>query len=105
MDGKVRRTSSISTMCGRAEDTDRYGAAYRSVALSVVHMSTENAAGRLAYDDPSTPSEMGTDALATITALGWVPSTYTPREASKRGEIEIPEAATRLARAIYGDES
>ena len=68
-------------------------------------MIPEHAAGRLAYDDLSTPSEMGTDALATITALGWVPSTYTPREATKRGEIEIPEAASRLARAIYGDDA
>ncbi|GAB6984800.1 hypothetical protein [Nocardioides pyridinolyticus] len=60
---------------------------------------------RLAYDDLSTPAEMGTDAIATLTALGWVPSTYTPREATKRGEIEIPEAASRLARAIYGDDA
>ena len=59
---------------------------------------------RLAYDDPATPTEMGTDALATLTALGWVPSAYVPREATKRGEIDVPEAASRLARAIYGDE-
>jgi hypothetical protein len=59
--------------------------------------------GPLAYDDASTPAEMGTDALATLTALGWVPSAYAPRELAKRGEIEIPEAAARLARAIYGD--
>ena len=59
--------------------------------------------GRLAYDDTSTPAEMGSDALAVLTSLGWVPSTYVPREAAKR-DIEIPEAAARLARAIYGDE-
>jgi hypothetical protein len=59
---------------------------------------------RLAYDDLASPAEMGTDAIATMTALGWVPSTYVPREAAKR-EIEIPEAASRLARAIYGDDA
>ncbi|WP_395694836.1 hypothetical protein [Nocardioides sp.] len=57
---------------------------------------------RLAYDDLSTPSEMGTDALAVLTSLGWVPAPYRPREVAKRGEIEVPEAAARLARAIYG---
>ncbi len=97
MDPAISRGTTRKTTRGY-----RWG--YRSVAPSVDDMSTENAAGRLAYDDPSTPSEMGTDALATLTALGWVPATYTPREATKRGEIEIPEAATRLARAIYGDE-
>jgi hypothetical protein len=57
---------------------------------------------RLAYDDPSTPAEMGTDALAVLTALGWMPSDgYVPREATKRGEIEIPDAAARLAAALH----
>jgi hypothetical protein len=57
---------------------------------------------RLAYDDPATPAEMGTDALATLTALGWVPSAvYQSREVPKRGEVEIPTAAARLAAALH----
>jgi hypothetical protein len=57
---------------------------------------------RLAYDDPSTPAEMGTDALAVLTALGWVPSVgYAPREVTKRGEIRIPDAAARLAATLH----
>jgi hypothetical protein len=81
---------------GLAEDTDRYCSDYQSVANSVGVMT----ASRLAYDDPSTPAEMGTDALATLTALGWLPSSYVPRESTKRGEIEIPEATARLAAAM-----
>jgi hypothetical protein len=54
---------------------------------------------RLAYDDTSTPAEMGSDALAVLTALGWLPRTYVPREATKR-EVEIPAAAARLAAAL-----
>jgi hypothetical protein len=78
------------------QDTRQYGGIYQSVGRSVEVMTSP----RLAYDDLSTPAEMGTDALATVTALGWVPSTYVPREAAKRGEIEIPEATARLAAAM-----
>ena len=63
-------------------------------------MTTHQPSGRLAYDDAESPAEMGTDALAVLTSLGWVPTTYRPREVTKRGEIQIPEAAARLARAI-----
>ena len=45
---------------------------------------------------------MGADALAVMTSLGWVPSPgYVPREVGKRGEIEIPAAAARLASALH----
>ncbi len=94
MDPAISRGTTRKTTCGY-----RWG--YLSVAPTVGDMTSS----RLAYDDLSTPAEMGTDAIATLTALGWVPSTYTPREATKRGEIEIPEAASRLARAIYGDDA
>jgi hypothetical protein len=57
---------------------------------------------RLAYDDPATPAEMGTDALAALTALGWLPAAaYLPREVPKRGDVEIPAAAARLAAALH----
>ena len=49
-------------------------------------MTAAQPSGRLAYDDPSSPAEMGSDALAALTALGWVASPgYVPREATKRG--------------------
>lgn len=84
----------------KRKTTEEYGTTYQSVALTVDDMTPQ----RLAYDDTSTPAEMGTDAVATLTSLGWVPSAYTPREAVKR-DVEIPEAAARLARAIYGDDA
>lgn len=64
-------------------------------------MTPVDPAGRLAYDDPSTPAQMGADALAVLTSLGWVTSPgYVPREVGKRGEIEVPAAAARLAAAL-----
>jgi hypothetical protein len=70
-------------------------------------------AGRLAYDDASTPAEMSADCRATganlhleraaRAAVRPAPSIHFedyPREVSKRGEIEISEAAARLAAAM-----
>lgn len=84
------------------ETTDRYRSAYQSVARSVDVMNAQ----RLAYDDPSTPAEMGADCLAVQAALTRplaAAARDLAREQSKTGEIEVPEAAARLARAIYGD--
>ena len=68
---------------------------------------------RRAYDDPATPAEMRADARrvhevlhlerAALTAVQPAPSIYLedyPRELPKR-EIEISEAAARLAGALH----
>ena len=84
------------------ETTDRYRSEYQSVALSVEVMTAQ----RLAYDDLSTPAEMGADCLAVQAALTQplaAAARDLSREQAKAGEIEVPEAAARLARAIYGD--
>jgi len=60
---------------------------------------------RLAYDDASTPAEMHSDCLAAQAALTRplaVAAVRLSQEQPKPG-IEIPEAAARLAHAIYGD--
>ena len=66
-------------------------------------------APRLAYDDASTPAEMGADCLAVQAALARTapvtrPLTDRARDLSvehpKRGEIEISAAAARLAAAL-----
>lgn len=65
-------------------------------------MNTE----RLAYDDLSTPAEMSADCRAVQAALTRplaVAARELSREQPKTAEIEISEAAARLARAIYGD--
>ena len=93
MEPAIRRDTTRKT-------TDRYRWEYQSVAPSVGAMTSPKPSGRLAYDDSSTPAEMGTDARAVLTSLGWEHQPYRPREVPKRGEIEIPEAAARLARAI-----
>ena len=84
------------------ETTHRYRSEYQSVTLSVDHMTAQ----RLAYDDPSTPAEMGADCLATQAALTRplaAAARDLSREQPKAAAIEVPEAAARLARAIYGD--
>ena len=68
---------------------------------------------RLAYDDASTPQEMSADCRAAHEALHLqraaraavrpAPSLHFddyPREVAKRGEVEISEAAARLARSL-----
>jgi hypothetical protein len=62
-------------------------------------------APRLAYDDAATPAEMHSDCLAAQAALTRplaVAAVRLSQEQPKHG-IEIPEAAARLAHAIYGD--
>ena len=62
-------------------------------------MSTQ----RLAYDDPSTPAEMSADCVAVQASLArplTAAARDLARERTKRGEIQIPEAAARLARAM-----
>ena len=83
------------------ETTEQYPLEYQSVAPSVDHMDAQ----RLAYDDPSTPAEMEADCLAVQAALTRplaVAARELSQEQAKTG-IEIPEAAARLARAIYGE--
>ncbi len=61
---------------------------------------------RLAYDDLATPAEMNADCRAVQAALTGPLTAAAGRlsqEQAKRAEIEIPAAATRLARAIYGE--
>ena len=61
-------------------------------------------AQRLAYDDPSTPAEMGADCLAVQAALTRplaAAARDLAREQPKSGEVEVPEAAARLARALH----
>jgi len=62
-------------------------------------------APRLAYDDLASPAEMNADCLAAQASLTR-PLTAAARELSQeraKPGIEIPEAAARLARAIYGE--
>ncbi len=72
----------------------------RPVALTVDVMSN----ARLAYDDASTPAEMRIDCLAAQAALAG-PLAATARELSREqpkvAQIEVPEAAARLARALH----
>ena len=68
-------------------------------------MSTQLPTQRLAYDDASTPAEMHSDCLAAQAALTRPLAAAAVRlsqEQPKR-DIEIPDAAARLAHAIYGD--
>jgi hypothetical protein len=71
--------------------------------------SSGPSSGRLAYDDAATPDQMSLDARAARAALGVAPATepgpfplgeLTPG-VPKRGEIEIPAAAARLAAALH----
>ena len=71
--------------------------------------SSGPSSARLAYDDPATPAQMSLDARAVRAALRAAPEIqarsfplgeFTP-EVPKRGEIEIPEAAARLAAALH----
>jgi len=60
-------------------------------------------AQRLAYDDLSTPTEMGADCLAVQAALTRplaAAARDLAREQTKTGGVEVPEAAARLARAL-----
>ena len=60
---------------------------------------------RLAYDDAATPAEMQADCLAVQASLTRplaVAARELSQEQAKTG-IEIPEAAARLAHAIYGE--
>ena len=64
-------------------------------------MSTQ----RLAYDDASTPAEMNADCLAVQASLTR-PLAAAARDLSReqtKSTIEVPEAAARLARALYGE--
>lgn len=83
------------------ETTDRYLYAEEPVAPTVEVMSDT----RLVYDEPSTPAQMRADCLATQAALTR-PLAATARDLSreqpKAAQIEVPEAAARLAAAIYG---
>ncbi|MFC4786572.1 hypothetical protein ACT8ZV_19010 [Nocardioides sp. MAHUQ-72] len=77
-------------------------------------MTAAKPPARLAYDDASTPAEMSADCRATganlrlqrvaAAAVRPAPSIRFedyPREVTKRGEIEITEAATRIANALH----
>ncbi len=68
-------------------------------------MTTPLTTQRLAYDDPSTPAEMSADCAAAQAALARPVRAAAARLSQEQGkhDIEVPEAATRLARAIYGD--
>ena len=60
---------------------------------------------RLAYDDLATPAEMSADCRAVQAALT-DPLTAAAGRLSQeqpKSAIEVPEAAARLARAIYGE--
>ena len=62
-------------------------------------------APRLAYEDLASPAEMTADCLATQASLTR-PLAAAARDLSQeqtKSGIEIPEAAARLARAIYGE--
>jgi hypothetical protein len=62
-------------------------------------------APRLAYDDLASPAEMNADCLAAQASLTRplaAAARELSQEQSKRG-IDIPEAAARLAHAIYGE--
>jgi hypothetical protein len=61
-------------------------------------------APRLAYDDASTPADMRADCLAVQETLARPLADAASRlsaEQVKRAEIEIPEAAARLAGALH----
>ena len=61
-------------------------------------------APRLAYDDPASPAEMSADCRAVQAALARPLAAAAVRlsqEQDKRAEIEIPEAAVRLAGALH----
>ena len=65
-------------------------------------MTASTSGPRLAYDDPSTPAEMGMDCLAVQAALTrplHAAALDLSTEQGKRG-IEVPEAAARLAAAM-----
>jgi hypothetical protein len=72
-------------------------------------MSTRPSSGRLAYDDLATPAQMSRDARAVRAAMRAASSDPTEpfalgcftQAAAKRGEIEVPEAAARLAAALH----
>jgi hypothetical protein len=67
-------------------------------------MSTPLPAQRLAYDDASTPAEMEADCRAVQAALTRplaAAARDLAREQHKAAEIEVPEAAARLARALH----
>lgn len=66
---------------------------------------TSPSAARLAYDDASTPAEMTADCLAAQVALAQPVRSAAARLSREQGkqQVEVPEAAARLARAIYGD--
>jgi hypothetical protein len=60
---------------------------------------------RLAYDDPASFTEMSADCRAVQAALTG-PLTSAARDLSAeqpKHDIDVPEAASRLASAIYGD--
>ena len=82
------------------ETTHRYRWEYHVVARSVGGMNAQ----RLAYDDLSTPAEMTADCVAAQAALAR-PLAAAARDLSleqaKAGEIEVPEAAAHLARALH----
>jgi len=81
------------------ETTHQYRSEYQSVAPSVGPMKAQ----RLAYDDLSTPAEMGADCLAVQAALTRplaAAARDLAREQTKTGGVEVPEAAARLARAL-----
>ncbi|GAA4721796.1 hypothetical protein [Nocardioides conyzicola] len=62
-------------------------------------------APRLAYDDAATPAEMRADCLAVQASLTR-PLAAAARDLAQeqpKSGIEVPEAAARLARAIYGE--
>ncbi len=65
-------------------------------------MSTLQPRTRLAYDDAATQAEMTADCLAAQAALARPVRTAAARLAQEQGkhEIQVPEAAARLARAI-----
>jgi hypothetical protein len=60
---------------------------------------------RLAYDDAATPAEMRADCLAVQASLTRPLAAAAGRLSLEQDKsaVEIPEAAARLARAIYGE--
>jgi hypothetical protein len=70
-------------------------------------MSTSQPTSRLAYDDLSSPAEMSADCVAVqamqaaLTRPLAAAARDLSREQAKRGEIQVPEAAARLARAMH----
>jgi hypothetical protein len=69
-------------------------------------MSAPLTSGRLAYDDLTSPADMRADCVAVQASLTQPLAAAASRlsqEQPKRAEIEISEAAARLAGAIYGE--